>query len=480
MSSNPHVLIVEDDPEYVNHIVGVIQEINATSIIEVAGSREEAIQALTSDKFFDLLHLDLTLPYSKGNPDKKVEYGAEVFHVSREQALGLPILILTGSSTDALVSDFLRSADQSDVWGTGEKRPTVDHVQKMDLDRYDDEIRQILEAIKSLNDIELTRSPTSLDLPIEHDRLIRIFCRRKGAVRCQVSRVSGGLSSSKVYQINAYNSSGNSIYNVIAKVAPHSIIQDEHDNFNSSVERLRQDVTPRHIATFVFGAKNTAAVFYGFADGYQADFFSISRTNKVGTALAEKIKSMTDKWCEASSEKTVTIQDIRRLLLDDTETERISQNYELDWLSAFEGKSIQANWCLIHGDLHGKNVLINESDQTSALIDYGDIREGSAVIDPVTMEFSLFFHPETVVSGDWPTSEQAKNWYDLETYLENCPIPEVINFLRSWTEDAAVGNREIAAAAYAYLIRQLKYDDTNAELALNFLEGARKLYDDRG
>ena len=36
---------------------------------------------------------------------------------------------------------------------------------------------------------------------------------------------------------------------------------------------------------------------------------------------------------------------------------------------------------------------------------------------------------------------------------------------------------EIAATAYSYLIRQLKYDDTNKELALALLSGVRAFYD---
>ena len=477
MASKIHVLVVEDDPDYVSHILEVLQALNATIEVDVATSREEAITRIESGKFYDLLNLDLTLPFSRGNPDKNVEYGAEVFHASKKIALGLPILILTGSSTDALVSDFLRSADQSDIWGTGVKRPTVDYVQKMDADRYASEVKEVIEAIQALNDVEIKRLQHNLYLDIQDDRLIRIFCRIHGAVRCDVLRISGGLSDAEVYKITTYNASGNIIHNVIAKIASHEIIQEEHDNFSAFIQRLREDVTPRHIDTLAFGAMDKAAVFYGFADDYETDFFGLCENPEIDESLKDYIKNMTDRWNVSANEQTVSIKDIRRLLLKDEDAQRIIDENNLDWALGFEDKKIQAKWGCIHGDLHGKNILINSKDNRSSLIDYGDVKEGVTCIDPITLEFSLFFHPQRVISGDWPASNQAKHWNNLDDYLVDCPIPEIIKYLRGWTNDLSIRNRDIAAAAYSYILRQLKYEDANKELALNLLEGAKNLYE---
>jgi hypothetical protein len=39
------------------------------------------------------------------------------------------------------------------------------------------------------------------------------------------------------------------------------------------------------------------------------------------------------------------------------------------------------------------------------------------------------------------------------------------------------GNREVAASAYAYLLRQLKYADTNKDSVLALLAGVKAYYD---
>ena len=54
-------------------------------------------------------------------------------------------------------------------------------------------------------------------------------------------------------------------------------------------------------------------------------------------------------------------------------------------------------------------------------------------------------------------------------------MPEFIRTCREWAEEIAAGRREIAACAYTYLLRQLKYDDTNKARILALLEGARAM-----
>jgi hypothetical protein len=91
---------------------------------------------------------------------------------------------------------------------------------------------------------------------------------------------------------------------------------------------------------------------------------------------------------------------------------------------------------------------------------------------------SLLFHPDSAgICGSWPTIDQARNWGALNSYLVNCPFPEFVTELRSWALRVAGGNREIAASAYSYLIRQLKYPDTDKLIAMALLDGVRAFYD---
>ncbi len=79
--------------------------------------------------------------------------------------------------------------------------------------------------------------------------------------------------------------------------------------------------------------------------------------------------------------------------------------------------------------------------------------------------------------GAWPTAEQATIWGNIDAYVVGCPAEAFVRACRAWAHRSAAGQREIAATAYSYLVRQLKYDDTNKELALALLAGVKVFYD---
>ena len=172
-----------------------------------------------------------------------------------------------------------------------------------------------------------------------------------------------------------------------------------------------------------------------------------------------------------------TIREFRRRILSDDSFEHIQAAFGLNWVSDFEDKEIQARWACIHGDLHGCNALVS-ADNSTVLIDYGNVGKGPASLDPVTLELSVIFHPEVAgAAGAWPSCEQAKAWGDLDSYLVNCPFPGFTRECRKWAIRVAAGKRDVAASAYSYLIRQLKYNDTNKQLATCLLQGVKNFYD---
>ena len=137
---------------------------------------------------------------------------------------------------------------------------------------------------------------------------------------------------------------------------------------------------------------------------------------------------------------------------------------------------MQATLGCSHGDLHGSNIFVSPAG--AQLIDYGDVGTAAASLDPVTLELSLFFHPDAPYrDGVWPSLEQAGSWGDLSTYIAACPFPDFVRDCRRWALRAGAGNREVAACAYGYLLRQLKYEDTNKALALALLDGVRHFFD---
>jgi hypothetical protein len=127
---------------------------------------------------------------------------------------------------------------------------------------------------------------------------------------------------------------------------------------------------------------------------------------------------------------------------------------------------------MAHGDLHGFNVLVKDGADPT-LIDYGEVGDANAALDPVTLELSSLFHPHMASAfGNWPDPAQAADWADLDAYLDGCPVPEFVRACRDWATEASAEVEELLATAYCYAMRQMKYPDTNKELALAIANGA--------
>jgi len=140
-------------------------------------------------------------------------------------------------------------------------------------------------------------------------------------------------------------------------------------------------------------------------------------------------------------------------------------------LLALEDEALNIDFALQHGDLHGENVLINP-DAVPLLIDYGRVDRAPVATDPIVLELSFLFHPDSPFKeSGWPTAEQARAWGDLDSYLEGCPSPEVIRACREWARRLAPES-VCFTLAYAYAVRQLRYSDTDHSLAVAIAVGA--------
>ena len=469
------VLIVEDEADFIDELRQIFDELPGSNDIKVARSRNAAFDLLTSD-FFDLIVLDLNIPTIDDALDANPEHGHAVFARARSVAPGTPIFVLTGSPAEDFIPAMLRQQQQVDVWSEGKKVGTVDFLKKSKVDECPARLEPIVTAVNGLSDVELDRG--GVNLTLQDDRLIRIFVKKFGGTRCLISRLGGGLSSAKVVRLCVTDSRGARILDVVAKLGSPDDVRDEGDRFDSLVARLDPAATPRKLATLDFGAGALAGIFFGLAEGFDASAFDMARHQDGQSARAiRSIEAATRRWTEGVSETRHTIREVRQPMLSDDDLKGVLQRYPVSWVVDFETSQIQTRWACIHGDLHGSNVLISSDGSSAVLIDYGDVRDGPASLDPVTLELSLLFHPQGLGVDGWPSPEQARQWGFIGDYLEGCPAAEFIRECREWAGRVAAGNREIAASAYSYLIRQLKYDDTNKDLALALLQGVRSFYD---
>jgi CheY-like chemotaxis protein len=468
------ILLVEDDPRGAQTVREILAELPGQVDPFVVGSRDAAFAAL-SEHFFDLLILDLNIPADDTGGASQPEFGYAVVGRAKELAPGMPIFLFTGSSTENFVEDLLLRVQQIEVWGVT-KVPTVALQRKIKLEDFAEVLLPFVAGPHALSEVELDRG--GLDLSVEERRLLRIFSKRYRGVKCVVSPLSGGLSEARVLRVVLFDPQGAVIHQAVGKIARIPEIQREKDLYEQHVARLRSAATPRLLVALEFGAKSMGAIFYQLAAGHDQSFFDFQIANAalVSTAVVGTRVCMTE-WHEAGARNMYSVAHIRRRLLTDEARDRILADYDLAWTVAFEHANVNARWGCIHGDCHGGNVLLTAGG-AAMVIDYGDIGPGPLAVDPVTLELSMFFHPNgALVDSAWPSPECAQNWGNLERYLNGCPCPDFISQCRAWARHVAGGNREIAASAYAYLMRQLKYPNTNKARALDLLAGIRQFYE---
>jgi CheY-like chemotaxis protein len=468
---NMKILIVEDDPTFSIEVQTIISALPGPPTYNVAKSRASA-EALLESEFFDLVILDLNIPTVDGSLDLDVSHGRALLNLVRQDYPGIPIFVLTGSPAEDFVADLVGN-DNADIWGENKRIPTLFFLKKVNFDELRAKLTPLATAVWGLTEIELVRDGS--ELSVEEERLILIFARRFAGRRCQIARINTGLSSAKVLRVNVRDSNGALVVCAVAKLAPIAAVRDEAARFERIVGRLPSTSTPRKLLTQEHGAKAHGGIFYELAEGFDKNVFEVLGESS-SSQIPLLLKDATERWRRGVPESSRSIKDIRRLLLSDSALAEICAKINISLVNDLEVRTVQSRWCSAHRDLHGINVLVHSSG-ICIFIDYGDVGEGPACLDPVTLEFSIFFHPNGPLKASaWPSVEQASKYFDLEAYLVGCPCPEFIRGCRIWSDEVSVGIRERAAVTYAYLIRQMSYEDTDKKRVLAFLDGVQQAY----
>lgn len=468
------LLIVEDDLDTIDVLR---QQLDGPGDdLVVAQSRESAEVALAGD-FFDLVICDLNIPTSDGVLDGSVDHGMAVLASVRSTCRGTPVIGFSAyGATPGLLNRLLGMGWQEDFLGVGQDEPVLNFLDKTALDECVIESRRVHQEIDALGEIEIATGFDVVELTPAHERVLRIYARRRVGRVLKVAKLGGGLSDSRVVRLRIEGGHGEHVATLVAKLGPIDAIDDERNRLQQQVAgSLQLGSCPGLVGVVRAGAGSFGGLFYELAGEFPESLFDVLRRESVeAAAVVTRVADVVAPWRDGAPVGETSVAEVRQAFIDVEEARQELEQHGLVLDADLEGVVVQSRTCVLHGDLHGLNVLVG-AEGAPLLIDFGEVRYGPAATDPVVMELSALFHPDAPdILGDWPTADQARLWFDLESYADGCPIVAFVRACRQWAsaQGVAAGDREVAAVVYGFAMRQLKYEQTNKEVALALVAGA--------
>ena len=459
------LLLVENDANFLSVLTEALEAIHGLSF-EIARSRDSAL-ALVGHAEFDLIVCDLGIPTQDGALDENKEHGLAVCVTAGSVVPGTPVLILSAFGTIDLLTQLLRSQRLNDIFGNGREYKMLEFVQKANLPEFVKRVETFGQQVAELDQTEISNSPPTLVLTNREKRILKIFGRRHQGAIVQVSEIGGGLSRSRTFRLRVLDQNSAVKSLALGKLGALDDVKLESERYQKHVAPcLGVGAFTTLMDQVTGGAGSSGGIFYTLAFEYEDSLFDVlmKDPDRGANVVRNGLRQLLKRWWDGAFSRSLTVGDIRRELLADKAVLEASPALRgISW-SRFEEQKLQIRACCQHRDLHGLNVLV--AGDRPVLIDYGEVDIAAASLDPITLELSLIFHPGgKSVKGDWPPIAQAEKWYNLEIYVQDCPVAEFVRACREWALEAKIGNRELYANAYAYCARQLKYPDTDHSLA---------------
>jgi DNA-binding NarL/FixJ family response regulator len=396
--------------------------------------------------------------------------GTALVRELRERHPGVPVIVHAGAESLGSINELLALARQEDLFGTDTERPMIGFHPDDELDGCADAIRAAIAGYSEVAKLAI-EAATPLELTTSEARAVQIFARRTGASAVKASRLGGGLSGAKTVIVDATDGSGMRTAHVVGKLAPVEAIPSAVDGYEHAIPHLPAGLGAGMAGVVSAGAGDVGAVFFRLADDFHRTWFEClgDAPADAAAAAARLHARFRDRYGEAPVEGESVIELRRDVISDDELTEAVEPVPSIRHL---EDRVVEVRRDIQHRDLHGLNVLVSDSNEP-LLIDYDNYAPANSALDPVTLELSALFHRDEGAQAarrGWPSSEQARGWFDLDVYLVGCPYPEAIRACREWALDAAASPGELAATVIAVALRQFWFENTDKRLAATLIE----------
>lgn len=469
-----HLLHLEDNIKWFKRTVEPeLMKIPSMKIYH-ATNKNDALNILIQENI-DFALLDLSVPLNEYDSfSESIEHGISVAWHIRNEYPGIPIMILTGESTQEAAEKFEEENTFTTYWD-GQEKPLVKLRSKRKVDEVIEHLASISASLTELDAIELDYEKRILTLDNFEQRVIRLFCLKNRAIAAKIKALNDGLSSAKVLDVTLLDNLGKQTYSALVKIDDSFKVDSEKVNFQEHITKLTVGSFPTYINEFFAGCNKKKGIFFQFAHDYKKDFFDIFNENDERLYnIAVMSKNIFSNWIKVKSNKNISVAEIRRHFCTDEKFEQKHIKEQLHShgidIEQFESKRLNSNFCIQHADLHGMNILVSEKD-IPLIIDYGDVRFCPSTIDPITLELSHYFHPK-MASSICHDISIATEWFDDSKLSSKAKNPKTAIFLREWARENSFLQKDYVAGVYSYAIKQFSYSDTNKKFAAELVRSA--------
>jgi hypothetical protein len=465
------LLLVENSPSDAGIMVAACGQLGNVDL-DVAESLQAANDLIERRHGeYDLAIFDLQIPTTDQALDEHVDHGLSAFVRLGRLAPGTIRFVWSGKATDEAWEQIVDEQNKADPLGANEQESMVRFFKK---EKFRDCITCLTEISDAMSVLDAMQWSWGLDpQPIASmtRRVIDIFARRQNGVIIHACALGDGLSDASVFRLEIKAESGATTASVVGKVANVDAVRDELARYSRHVAAALNPGTYASLSDEVLvGADGLGGAFYSLVDPNARSLFEIASEDPERAATAvDRLAEKLGPWRQGAPQKRVSVGDIRRDTLPDELLDSLGMELAFD-REAVESGDVFVKESVIHGDLHGQNVLV-DGQAEPILIDYAEVRRGAAALDPVTLELSAMLHPKSPLKGLWEGAEPAL-WMKSSDFFAQSPYRPFFLSLRKWAHDVAASDGEVCAAAYAYCIRQLKYDDVDKDLAAQLAAAA--------
>lgn len=445
------VLVIEDDEVVAEAIAGRITSAISDAVIRKVEALDEALQMIDAEPF-DAVVIDLRIPPVKGLK-ADVDHGKAVeSHLARVQP-GAFRIFLTASEA-AEVVEALRAGKTDDFLSDGHEFCIVDYLLKEGADSLDQCAERILAHHSRLAALDAVPLDGASGLDPDARRAIAVTVRNLGGVRGRVI-VQVGLSQSVTALVECVDERNAVIGNAFCKTGPPHEIQRERDGYESARYRLASTAMPMLARVLEVGVGMSRSLIFTKAPTSTTFFDLVAGSPDNAAKLVELLPRVFEPWMTDASREQFSVAE----LVEASITAEVG-DYFADALNQlpFDGlRGVVAELVVHrqHGDLHGKNLFVTDH-QTPFLIDFALTRVQPGPVDPVSLELSLVFHPDSPIFNDIDV-ETCGRWFDDE-FVKSVPgLGPVAMACRAWATGIGASEGARAVASLQYALWMLKH-----------------------